>query len=410
VVEALRRASAAGQTVKVVGAAHSFNDIACTNGRQLRLDRLNRVLAVDADAGLVTVQGGIRLWEFIEQLATLGLALPVLGDIDRQSIAGAIATGTHGSSRCHGGLATLVAGLELVTADGSVLRCSPSEEPDVFDCARVGLGALGVVTKVTLRVEPQFRLHSIEASRPVDELIDAFDEIVEANEYVKCYWFPHTPVASVFVANRTQAALRPLSPRKRWRNEGRLPSAAMRAFGAVGRPVPTTMSPMMGLMARGVGSSNVVDDSSRVLCARRRLGFVGAEHAVPRSLLIDAFNRVRHLIETKRLSVDLPVTLTLAAADDIPLSAAYGRDTGYIGVYLSSPRPRHEFDFAVRRLEEATDELEARPHWGKLHLQQADRLARRYPEWSRFRDVRARFDPDGRFGNAYLDRVLGPIA
>jgi L-gulonolactone oxidase len=194
VVEAVRRASAAGQTVKVVGAGHSFNDIACTNGLQLRLDRLNRVLAVDVEAGVVTVQAGIRLWELIEQLATRGLALPVLGDIDRQSIAGAIATGTHGSSRCHGSLATLVAGLELVIADGSVLRCSRNEEPEAFDCARVGLGALGVVTKLILRVEPAFRLEAIEAPRPIDEVIDTLDEIAEANEYVNCYWFPqHRP-------------------------------------------------------------------------------------------------------------------------------------------------------------------------------------------------------------------------
>jgi L-gulonolactone oxidase len=232
---------------------------------------------------------------------------------------------------------------------------------------------------------------------------------VEANEYVKCYWFPHTQIASIFTANRTQAPRRPAPRWRRWRDESPIPSAVMHGLGALGRKIPAMIPSLMRMMGSGMGRSDVVDDSNSVLCTRRHLGFVGAEHSFARPILVDAFTRVRELIETEHLSVDLPVTLTVAAADDIPLSTAYGRETAYLGVYLSSPRPLAGFEAPVRRVEQAADELGARPHWGKLHLQRAATLAGRYPEWARFQAVRARLDPDGRFANAYLDRVLGTI-
>src|SRR5437763_13628779 len=141
VVEAVQRAKRAGQTVKVVGAGHSFTAIACTDGRMLRLGGLNRIVAMDPDAGTVTVEGGIPLWQLNDELETRDLALPNLGDIDRQSISGAIATATHGGGKGFGGLATLVTGLELGTAHGEALRCSPDEEPGVFVCGCGGRGA-----------------------------------------------------------------------------------------------------------------------------------------------------------------------------------------------------------------------------------------------------------------------------
>jgi len=173
--------------------------------------------------------------------------------------------------------------------------------------------------------------------------------------------------------------------------------------------VPATVPSIMGLVAKGIGRAEVVDDSSRVLCARRRLGFVGAEHAFARSVFKDAFLRVRGLIDSGQLPVDLPVTLTLSASDDIPLSPAFGRETGYIGVYLSTPRPAGKFEEAVRRLEQITIPLGARPHWGKMNALQSESLARHYPRWQRFQHARARLDPTGLFRNAYLDRVLGSI-
>ena len=405
VVEAVQRARSAGQTVKVVGAGHSFTDIACTDGRLLRLDRLDRVVALNAEARTVTVEGGIPLWKLNEELATRGLALANLGDIDRQSISGAIATATHGGGKRFGGLATFVQVLELVTAGGDVLRCSPDEEPDVFACARVGLGALGVVTKVTLKCDPAFRLHSIEKPRPLDALVDDLDEIVDGNEHIDCYWFPHTDVATVKVANRTDEPLRPRRAWKAWRDDILLANYMFGALCALGRFFPREVPRLMRAVAAGLGKTEVVDASHRVLCSTRLVRFVEMEYAIPRAELGKALLRVRDLIEGEGLPVDFPIELRVAAADDIPLSTAHGRETGYLAVHLSAGR---EFDRYFRGVEAIMDEIGGRPHWGKMHYQRAETLAPRYPEWDRFQAVRSRLDPDGVFRNPYLDRVLGP--
>ena len=407
VVEAVRRAKRAGQTVKVVGAGHSFTGIACTDGRMLRLGELNRIVSMDGDAGTVTVEGGMPLWQLNDELETRDLALANLGDIDRQSISGAIATATHGGGKRFGGLATFVTALELVTADGDVVRCSRNEEPEVFACARVGLGALGVVTKVTLQCEPSFRLHSVEKPRSLDSLVDDLDDIVDHNEHIDCYWFPHTDVATVKVANRTDEPIRTKSPWKAWRDDILLANFAFGAAAAIGRRRPDAVPKLMNLVAGGIGKTEVVDVSHNVLCSRRLVRFVEMEYAIPRAELGKALLRVRDLIEGEGLSVNFPIELRVAAADDIPLSTAQGRETGYLAVHLSAGTP---FEPYFRGVEAIMDDVGGRPHWGKMHYQRAETLAPRYPEWARFQAVRARLDPDGRFRNPYLDRVLGPVA
>ena len=407
VIEAVERAKRAGQTVKVVGAGHSFTGTACTDGRMLRLGALNRVVAVDRDAGTATVEGGIPLWQLNDELETRGLALPNLGDIDRQSISGAIATATHGGGRPFGGLATFVTSLELVTGDGELVRCSHDEEPEVFACTRVGLGALGVITKMTLQCQPSFRLHSIEKPRPLDALVDDLDDIIDQNEHIDCYWFPHTDVATVKVANRTEEPIRVKSSWKAWRDEILLANFAFGAAAKLGQRRPETIPRLMNLVAGGIGKTEVVDVSHRVLCSRRLVRFVEMEYAIPRAELGKTLLRVRDLIEGEGLTVNFPIELRVAAADDIPLSTAHGRETGYLAVHLSSGMP---FDPYFRGVEAIMDDIGGRPHWGKMHYQTAETLAPRYPEWARFQAVRARLDPDGRFRNPYLDRVLGPVA
>jgi L-gulono-1,4-lactone dehydrogenase len=407
VVEAVRRAKRAGQTVKVVGAGHSFTGIACTDGRMLRLGELNRIVSMDRDAGTVTVEGGMPLWQLNDELETRDLALANLGDIDRQSISGAIATATHGGGKRFGGLATFVTGLELVTADGDVVRCSRDEEPEVFACARVGLGALGVVTKVTLQCEPSFRLHSVEKPRTLDSLVDDLDDIVDHNEHIDCYWFPHTDVATVKVANRTDEPIRAKRPWKAWRDDILLANYMFGALCALGRLRSAAVPRLMQGVASGLGKTDVVDASHRVLCSTRLVRFVEMEYAIPRAELGKTLLRVRDLIEGEGLSVDFPIELRVAAADDIPLSTAQGRETGYLAVHLSAGRP---FDRYFRGVEGIMDEVAGRPHWGKMHYQSAETLAPRYPEWARFQAVRSRLDPEGLFRNPYLDRVLGPVA
>lgn len=406
VVEAIRAAALAGQTVKVVGSGHSFTDIACTSGRLLRIDGLDRVVSIDHDAMTVTVEAGIKLWQLNRELALRGLALANLGDIDRQTLAGAIATGTHGTGAKLGGLAALVRGIDLVTADGEVLHCSADEEPDIFACARVSLGALGVITRYTLQCVPAFRLHSLENVCSLDEVVARFDEIVDSNDHVDGYWWPHTEVCTLKCNNRTEDPVRVKSPAKQWRDEILLANYLFGAITTAGRLRSSAVPRLMQFTTSQLGRSEKVDESHRVFCSRRLVRFVEMEYELPRAELSKTLLRVRDLIESRRLPVDFPVELRATAADDIPLSTANGRESAYLAVHLSAGRPFEEYFHGVEAI---MDDVAGRPHWGKMHFQTAATLAPRYPDWERFRGVRARLDPDGRFRNDYLDRVLGPV-
>ena len=403
VSEAVTRAATAGQRVKVVASGHSFTDIACTDGRMLQLDRLDRVL--DVDGTVVTVEAGIPFWKLNEALAVRDLALPNLGDIDRQTVAGATATATHGTSLRYGGIAASIRGMELVTGDGSVLWCSPDEEPEVFHAARVGLGSLGVVTKVALECVPAFRLHAVEKPRRWERFVEEWPSLVADNDHVDAYWFPHTDTCTAKVSNRTDEPVRARSAWKTWRDELLLANYVFGAATAIGRVAPSAIPPLARSIAGSIGKVELVDRSDRVFCTRRLVRFVEMEYSIPLADCVRALVAIRELVESAQLRVSFPVEIRALVADDIPLSTAYGDDRAYLAVHVPSGTPYAEY---FRGVEAIMDDLGGRPHWGKLHFQDATTLAPRYPEWERFRALRRRIDPEGRFANAYLDKVLGP--
>src|SRR5205823_3863628 len=172
-----------------------FGDIACTDGLMLSLDRLARVLDVDRSSGLVRVQGGITIRDLSEQLDAHGLALENLGDIDVQTISGAISTATHGTGERLGNISSQVEAIELVTADGSLVECSRETDPDLWRAARVGLGSLGVITSVVLRCVPAFTIRRHDHPLPLDEALARLDELATRNDHFEFYVFPHSDVA-----------------------------------------------------------------------------------------------------------------------------------------------------------------------------------------------------------------------
>ena len=404
VIEAVDAAAQTGQTVKVVASGHSFSDVACTNGRMLRIGALDRVVAIDRDALTATVEAGIPLWRLNEELARRGLALSNLGDIDRQTIAGATSTGTHGTGVRYGSIAAAIVGLELVTGSGDVVRCSAAEEPEIFACARVGLGALGVVTQVTLQCEPLFKLRAVEEPKPWAEFLAEWDGIVDANEHVDCYWFPHTDTCTLKTSNRTDDPIRTRRGYKKWKSEVYSGNVRHGLSAARGRRQPEQIPDLARGLVAGFHRSERVDLSYNVFCSTRLVRFVEMEYAIPRADMARALRSIRQLIERDGLLVDFPIEIRAIGADDIPLSMGAGRETCYLAVHLSKGTA---FEPYFRGVEAIMDGLGGRPHWGKMHFQSEPVLSARYPEWERFRAVRRRLDPDGRFRNAYTDRVLG---
>lgn len=404
-VASVQRAAEDGQRVKVVGSGHSFTGAALTDGRLVVLDRYDRVVSVDQEAGLVTVQAGITLRRLNHLLASAGLALPNLGDVEYQTISGALSTATHGTGITLGNLATQIRAMRLVTGDGSVVSCSADLEPEVFAAARVGIGALGIISTVTLQCVPAFDLHAYEVPERVDGLLADIDTHVEGNDHFEFYWVPHTGWALTKRNNRTD---RQRSARPAWREVYEDIVVSNWAFGALcraGRIRPQAIPRLMRILP-STGPVDYVDRSDRVFTSPRTVRFYEMEYAVPRETGPEALNRVRDFVKRSGLFLSFPVEVRFVAGDDIPLSPAFGRDTCYIAVHVYRGMQFHQYFSGV---ESIMNDYGGRPHWGKLHFQSADTLAPRYPEWERFQAVRARLDPDGRFANDYLDRVLGPV-
>jgi len=405
VAAALERAAAAGERVRVAGSGHSFTDAACTDGRLLSLARMARVLDVDRASGFVRVEGGIAIHALSEALAAHGLAFENLGDIDVQTIAGAISTATHGTGARLRNLSAQVESLELVLADGSTLTCSASDpDPTTWQAARVGVGSLGVIAAVTLRAVPAFTLRGVDKPAPLGETLERLEELGEANDHFELFVFPHCDTALTRTNNRVEEPPRPRSRASAWANDVLLTNHAFRAFCLAGRAMPRFIPALNRTVTRLAGSSTRVDRSDRIFASPRLVRFTEMEYALPRERTAEAVRRVMELIPARGFQVPFPIEVRLVAEDDALLSPAFGRPTGYVAVHMFEGMAWEPY---FRAVEAIMDEYAGRPHWGKRHFQSAETLRARYPRWDDWQAVRARLDPDGRFANAYSDRVLG---
>lgn len=403
---AITRAGAEDRRVRVVGSGHSFSDIALTDDLQLCLDRLTRVLDLDRSSGLVRVQGGITIRELSARLAEHGLALENLGDVDAQTIAGAIATATHGTGARLPNISAQAAELTLVLADGSTLRCAPDEDAEVFRAARVSLGALGVIAEVTLRCVPAFTLRGRDSPQPLAEVLERFEELALGNDHFEFFVFPHTDTALTRTNNRTDEPPRPRGRVGAYANDILLTNHAFGLFCRVGRRMPARIPQINRLVTRLAGSSTRVDRSDRIFASPRLVRFTEMEYALPRAATPEAVRRVMALVPARGFAVPFPIEVRTVAADDALLSTASGRESGFVAVHMYEGMAYEPY---FRAVQEIMDELGGRPHWGKRHYQTAATLRARYSDWDRFQAVRARLDPHGRFANDYTDRVLGPV-
>ena len=403
----IEEASRRGLRVRVTGSGHSFSDIACTDGMSLSLRRLSRVLDVDRESGLVRVQAGITIRELSGELAQHGLALENLGDIDVQTIAGAISTATHGTGARLRNISAQVCELSLVLADGSTLAASAQSDAEVLRAARVGLGALGVIAEVTLRCVPAFALHGVDAPAPLQETLARFEELSLANDHFEFFVFPHCDVALTRTNNRTEEPPRPRSRLNAYANDVVLTNHAFDLLCRAGRRMPSRIPQLNRLVTRLAGSTERVDSSAEIFATPRLVRFTEMEYALPRENTVQAVRRVLALIGDRGFAVPFPIEVRTVAGDDALLSTAAGRDSGYVAVHMYRGM---EWEPYFRAVESIMDELDGRPHWGKRHFQTAATLGARYADWDRFQAVRARLDPQGRFANTWTDRVLGPAA
>ncbi|MFF9341395.1 MULTISPECIES: D-arabinono-1,4-lactone oxidase [unclassified Streptomyces] len=405
VATAVKDAVRDGLRVKAVGSGHSFSGVAVAPDVQLRLDLLDAVDAVDPETGLVTVGAGMPLWKLNPLLASHGLALENMGDIDRQTVSGAISTGTHGSGVRFGGIATQVRALELVLADGSVTVCSPDERPELFAAARVGLGALGIITRVTLQTVPLYALHARDASMPVAETLGRIDELVEENDHFEFFWFPHseTTLTRRFRRLPGDAPLSPIGAFSRRLDEA-VSGPGFEALNRLGTRVPRLVPPITRFAARAMSSRSWTDHAYRVFASARDVRFHEGEFAIPRAHAAEALRELRAWVDAHGEPVSFPLEVRFTAADDIWLSTAQGRESCYIAFHQYHRMPYRRYFDACQRI---LGSYGGRPHWGKMHDLGADGLRPRYDRFDDFVALRDSLDPSGVLSNPYLDRVLG---
>ena len=402
--EAIGAAAAAGEKVRVAGSGHSFTEAAMTEGTMVRVEALSGVLDADPGSGLVRVGGGTVLAELNEELARVGLAMENLGDIDRQTIAGAISTGTHGTGARLRNLSAQVEGLELVLADGTVRHLSAATDPELLRAARVGVGALGAISAVTLRCVPAFNLLRVDSPHPREQVLDSFDERAEANEHFELFTFPYADSALVLERNRIDGPARPRGRRAAYLNDVLLENWALEALAATGRAVPRAIPALSRLAGRLASGSRTSDRSDRVFANERRVRFTEMEYGVPREHGPEAVRRVIEWVRSNRYPVFFPIEMRVAAGDDAFLSPSHERDTAYIAVHQYRGMEWRPYFEAV---EEIMNDYGGRPHWGKRHFQTAATLAPRYPAWEEFQSARDALDPGRTFSNEYTERVLG---
>jgi L-gulonolactone oxidase len=293
--------------------------------------------------------------------------------------------------------------MHLVSGDGSVVEMDSTHNATLFESARVGVGALGIMTQVTLDVVPAFRLRAQEGADRLQRLLDNLDEHVDSNDHFEFFWIPHTEWALTKRNNRTDEPISRVNPLSHWYKKTFLENVAFGAVCRAGRFRPQWI-PRLATALPSTGQSTYVDDSYRIFASRRIVKFVEMEYAIPREHCAEALRRVKGMIETKGHLVSFPVEVRFTAADDIPVSTASGRKTAYIAVHMYKGMDHTAF---FRDVAEIMADYQGRPHWGKMHDLSAEELSALYPRWNEFLSARAHLDPMRTFANSYTRRVFG---
>jgi FAD-linked oxidoreductase len=392
--------------IKVVGSGHSFTDAALTDGLLLRIEALDRILDFDLSSGLVKVEAGAILGNLNRRLDELGVAFENLGDIDKQTLAGSISTGTHGTGIRFQNVSAQVEAIELIGADGTTTELSESSDPDGIRAARVAFGSLGAIYAATIRTVPAYRIDRLDHPLPLAEVLDGLDDRVDRFDHFEFYVFPHTDIALCRESTRTDAPAEPPSTALTYAREVMLENWVSGALTAIARNVPSTGPKLAQLAAASFASASKLDASYRVFASERRIRFTEMEYGIPVRHAREAVERVLEIASRPEMECVFPVEVRFVKGDDSMLSPSHERDTCYIAVHQD-----RKLDWPVyfREVETVLSAYDGRPHWGKRHEQTAATLEPRYPRWRDFKKMRKRLDPTGAFANGYTDRVLGPI-
>jgi len=405
-VAALRDGSA---PVRVVGAGHSFSPLIETRGTLLALDALDGPPSVDVERLTATVAAGTRIHAVGRPLFDAGVALINQGDIDRQSIGGAVGTGTHGTGPTLRSLSAELSAFRLVTPEGQVLDCSRASDPDLWAAGCVSFGSFGVMSELTLNVRPTYKLRERQWVMPLDECWRELEKHRDATRHFELFWFPYADVVLAKSLAETDEPCAPPATAAELLERGerfRLEHAVFVCGAELARLVPSLSGPMQRFFARAAsfGQAEKVGFSHEVFPSSRAVRFNELEYAVAAADGVDCIRELGEAIRRKRVRGVYPLEMRFIKGDDCWLSPFYQRDSVSISVHQYHKLEYRElFDLA----ESVFRSYGGRPHWGKLHSLRAPDLTRLYPRFDDYRALRRRLDPKGKLLNGHLREVFG---
>ncbi len=382
--------------IRPVGAGHSFTPLVPTDGTIVSLRRFSGVEAKGENRA--SIGAGMRLGNIGEPLHQLGMAMSNMPDIDEQSFAGAIATATHGTGAQLTAIHESIHELELVTPNGDIIVCNRERDADIFYAAQVSLGSLGVITRVTLNTEPTYKLVRKSWLMPLEQVFDEFDSLCNNNRSFEFYYVPFGDKALAITTNVTDRAIVPRTEEPD--NDSLRQLQQLRDYAGWWEGLRRWL---LSIATDDVEPEEHVDYSHRIYPSDRSVRFNEMEYHLPRQTLIPTLKKVQKTLERKHPDVFFPVEVRVVRADDAWLSPFYQRDSGSIAVHrfhADDPLP------LFRDIEPLYQPIDGRPHWGKMHTLSGAALARRYPKWRDFQNVRAQLDPKGRMLNDHLRYVF----
>lgn len=391
-----------GKTIRIVGAGHSFTPLAATSEILVNMDHLSGIDAIDFDNNLVTVWAGTTLKRLGEHLHELGYAMENLGDINAQTIAGAISTGTHGTGIKFGSISTQVTLLTILTPNGDFKEISQMENEAYFQAFRVSLGMLGMIIKVQLRVIPEQQLISESYRMDFDNCLSKLDDFCETNRHFEFFWFPYTKSVQVKQLNPYEK-LKAKNTKRSCFNELVIENGVFKILSEICRLQPRLTRPVSNISALAIPNGKEIGDSHSMFATPRLVKFYEMEYSVPADKMIAVLRDIQHVLDKRKFRVHFPIECRYVKADDIWLSPAYGRDSAYIAVHMYKGM---EFQAYFEAIEEVFQYYDGRPHWGKMHTMTPDKLEKVYPKFNDFLTIRSRLDPNGMLLNGYLRRLF----
>lgn len=392
-------ARAAGEQLKVIGAGHSWSDIAMSESVLVSLDAMQGLVELDEAREVARVQAGTRLHRLNEELAARGYGLSIVGSVTAQSLAGVMSTGTHGSSLSHGNLSSLVVGLRLVTGAGELLVLDEGDPR--LAAARVGLGALGIITEVTIRVEARFWLRETTEALPFEAALEQLPAIARSAEYVKLWWLPHTDAVMVFRYARSEPGRS--SSLVRWLDTYLINKLVFPALLWLGARLTGLVPPLNRAIARTYLSRKPrTDRADLILSLAMPPRHRETEYALPLPRAAEALASLRARIEALGIRVNFIQELRFVKGDDAWMSPAGGEDTAQLGAYMAAAPGLDEL-FAG--FEADMKALGARPHWGKEFRATPEEIRAMYPRTEEFVALAEQLDPEGVLANAFLRRL-----